>query len=189
MRTIPINLELLEHALGNNSPFVSSFLNTTTGSVVRLTASASERLALERLRDDSEYIAITPVPSRTQYQWVEAFLGTIEDQTLLAELRTAVRGPGAFLRFKTTLARHTSLYTAWVSFHRQRIHQAIEAWLSAHAIARAPEFDDSKLSFWRSTAPTDESLQTLNALGLALWPRDLGALIDLALFLARKRRG
>lgn len=187
MRTIPINLELLEYAFGNNSHLVSSFLNTTTGYVVRLTSSASERLTLERLRNDPEYIAITPVNGRTQYQWVEAFLENVEDQTLRADLIKAVRGPGAFVRFKTALARHTTLYVEWVSFYRQRLHQAIEAWLSVNALARAPESDDSKLSFWRSTTTSGASLRALEELGQTLGSHELAALIDLALFLTRKR--
>jgi hypothetical protein len=82
----------------------------------------------------TRFIRIPHEETRDAYRDMEAFIGTVGDSRLQEHLSDAIRGRGAFRRFKAALARHDAERERWFAFQTARLHQRIRGWLADEGI-------------------------------------------------------
>ena len=108
---------MLEAAMEDASLEHKYFLHTQTGEVVFLSeyddSDESKKLA-EEIDESSQYVPIERIPTHVAYQWMEDFVeNTVapRDEQAAKKLSIALRGKGAFRRFKDVLH---GVSDAWV---------------------------------------------------------------------------
>ena len=80
--------------------------------------------------DDLDLIAIDPLPAHVSYQDMADFAGLVSDPTAGRRLERAIRGKGAFRRFKDELyEEHPELVSVWHSFRDTRAQRRAVEWL------------------------------------------------------------
>ena len=85
------------------------------------------------------YLEIPPTESRDRYQDMEDFIATVQDGHKRDRLFDAIRGRGAFRRFRDVVGRYPDIEERWYQFKRARAaHRALE-WLESEGIAPACE--------------------------------------------------
>jgi hypothetical protein len=70
---------------------------------------------------------------------MEAFIETVSDPRLQDKLRDAIRGRGAFRRFKDVLAGHEAEQAKWYAFRDQRLLERVQEWLEDEGVDVAVE--------------------------------------------------
>jgi len=80
------------------------------------------------------YIAIPTADSGEGYRAMEDFIETVANQRLQSQLVYAIRGRGAFRRFKDTLLAHPDERERWFAFSAARVHERVLAWLAEEGI-------------------------------------------------------
>ncbi len=145
-RDVPVDWEALEDAFENNAPEVHSYLQLTTGEVIRVVDGLADPQMHARIAGDAGYLRVDPVSSREQYRWMERFIPMVDNGELRGRLNQAIDGKGAFRRFKDALMAHAEDRERWFVYRSERLRTFMDAWLAAHnlrAIARpvwaAPE--------------------------------------------------
>jgi hypothetical protein len=78
---------------------------------------------------NSRFIEIPQADSRQGYEDMEIFIETVSNRNLRELLQVAIRGKGAFRRFKDVLATYPQERERWFQFHNQRLHQRVLDWL------------------------------------------------------------
>jgi hypothetical protein len=149
MREVPVDWESLEDAFENNAPEVHSYLQLTTGEVLRVVDGVADPQMHVRIASDGNYLRIDPVSSREQYRWMERFIPMVEDLDLRGKLAQAIDGKGAFRRFKDVLMAYAADREKWFTFRSERLRTFMEAWLGAHAIRATPRPQ------WSEPAPSE----------------------------------
>lgn len=137
-RDVPVDWEALEDAFENNAPEVHSYLQLSTGEVLRVVDGIADPEMHARIASDPSYMRIEPVSSREQYRWMERYIPMVEDRELQARLTAAIDGKGAFRRFKDALMSHGPERERWFAFRSERLRVFMEAWLSAHGLRPVP---------------------------------------------------
>jgi hypothetical protein len=212
-REVPIDWESLEDAFENNAPEVHSYLQLTTGEVLRVVDGVADPQMHVRIASDGNYLRVDPVSSREQYRWMERFIPLVEDMELRAKLAQAIDGKGAFRRFKDVLMSYSADREKWFLFRSERLRTFMEAWLTAHAIKATPrvqwvdapaasepeappeslaptsasEGDDAKTTAGRRARSAEASREHLREILEVLTPRDLESLCAFAEFLKTRR--
>lgn len=138
VRDVPVDWESLEDAFENNAPEVHSYLQLTTGEVLRVVDGVADPQMHVRIASDGNYLRVDPVSSREQYRWMERFIPMVEDTELRTKLGQAIDGKGAFRRFKDVLMSYAADREKWFTFRSERLRTFMEAWLAAHAIHATP---------------------------------------------------
>jgi hypothetical protein len=90
------------------------------------------------------YLSIDPEPY-ADYNDMERFIWTLDDDQLAVQLDRAIRGRGAFRRFKDLLARHPQIQAAWYDFKDRQNKRRMRDWLEFHNIEPLNEIDDESL--------------------------------------------
>jgi hypothetical protein len=211
VRDVPVDWESLEDAFENNAPEVHSYLQMTTGEVLRVVDGVADPQMHVRIASDGNYLRIDPVSSREQYRWMERFIPLVEDLELRAKLGQAIDGKGAFRRFKDVLMSYAADREKWFTFRSERLRTFMEAWLAAHAIHATPrpqwsepgpsekdlapessvstsDLDEPRSSAsGRRTKSAEASREHVRELIEALGPRDLESLAAFGEFLKARR--
>jgi len=89
-------------------------------------------------------VRIVRVPrteSREGYRDMEDFIDTVEDARLADLLSSAIRGRGAFRRFKDVLLDHEPERQRWFAFKNRRDEQRVVDWLESLGIEPIVEED------------------------------------------------
>jgi hypothetical protein len=136
---LEISWEALEDAFENNAPEVHSYLQLTTGEVLRVVDGVADPAMHQRIASDTGYLRVDPVSSREQYRWMERFIAIVTETDLRGKLVQAIDGKGAFRRFKDVLMNFPADREKWFVFRTERLRACMEAWLEAHnleAVAR-----------------------------------------------------
>lgn len=124
-----IGISSLAEALEDHSAETTWWLDSATG-VIR---PQSEGLSLiEEGEEDPEkrgWIFIEPVPSSAGYGDMEDFIARVRDPRAADLLGRAIRGRGAFRRFKDTILEFEDLRAAWFAFHDARMKRRALDWL------------------------------------------------------------
>ena len=76
----------------------------------------------------TRYIRVERDDPYGDYRDMERFIGTVEDAHLRERLWNAIRGRGAFRRFKDLLARHPQVEEAWFDFKDARLQKRVANW-------------------------------------------------------------
>lgn len=155
-RDVPVDWEALEDAFENNAPEVHSYLQLSTGEVLRVVDGIADPEMHARIASDPNYMRIEPVSSREQYRWMERYIPMVEDKELQARLTAAIDGKGAFRRFKDTLMSYGPERERWFAFRSERLRVFMEAWLSAHGLRPVPRVPQS------IGAPLPEATQSIS---------------------------
>jgi len=131
-RPCPVRWDDLTAAFENNAPDVHSFLNVTTGHVLRVVdGSPGADDILARVSRDPDSIVVEPVSSRDQYRWMERFIETTEDAELRDRLTAAIDGKGAFRRFKDVLLSYPDERERWFQFRQDLLKVEMDGWLAS----------------------------------------------------------
>jgi hypothetical protein len=82
----------------------------------------------------TRYIAVPRAESRDGYRDMEDFIPTVPDHRLQDRLWRAIRGRGAFRRFKDVLANYPREQETWFTFRDARLRQRVLDWLAEEGI-------------------------------------------------------
>jgi len=89
---------------------------------------------LVRSSSPERFRRIPVADSREGYRDMEDFIETVQKNAVRMRLAQALRGKGAFRRFKDTLAGFPEEREHWFEFKRQRTNQRILDWLASEDI-------------------------------------------------------
>jgi uncharacterized protein YajQ (UPF0234 family) len=88
----------------------------------------------------TRYIALPEADSREGYRDMEAFIDTVSDARLQSRLDRAIRGRGAFRRFKDELRdAEADVEQRWYAFKQQRLEERARTWLADEGIELVTE--------------------------------------------------
>jgi hypothetical protein len=90
--------------------------------------------ALVEFAYNDRFIRIPQANSWEGYEDMEAFIETARDQHLQELLQVAIRGKGAFRRFKDVLAAYPQEGERWFQFRDERLHRRVLDWLEKEGI-------------------------------------------------------
>jgi hypothetical protein len=82
----------------------------------------------------SRFITIPPDSSHVGYRDMEDFIASVDSLHLQNQLAHAIRGRGAFRRFKDVLLETPSARERWFQFKQERVQQRILDWLESQRI-------------------------------------------------------
>lgn len=82
----------------------------------------------------TRYIEVPSQDSREGYHQIEEFIETVEEERLRERLRRAIRGRGAFGRFKDVLYEHPQQREHWHEFWEGAMRRRIHRWLEEEGI-------------------------------------------------------
>jgi hypothetical protein len=150
--TAQVKLSDLIEGMDFQSDERSSFLNLSTGEVVSITdeelRAAEAEQSLEDFPDwqhDAIRIAgeiletdcYLPLPDRFEiheYQIMERFCRSVDADDLQEDLCDAIRGRGAFRRFKDRVHAY-GIAEDWYQYRDAALREIARAWCEAHGIA------------------------------------------------------
>ncbi|UIX32013.1 UPF0158 family protein [Streptomyces sp. GQFP] len=132
LRPIAVDLEMLAMLLEGTPAESGGRLDLSTGECRPTFTDELETgfETFEKADDPERWLSVPALGSRDGYQDMELFIEGLDDAALADRLRTAIRGRGAFRRFKDVLARDER---AWRLFHRlsdERQLGRARAWLA-----------------------------------------------------------
>ena len=97
-----------------------------------------KKVLLEADRVDREfgsrYISVERDDPYQDYNDMERFIATLNDDQLQNRLWNAIRGRGAFRRFKDLIAHHPAVEEQWYAYTDARAKERLLRWLDAHDI-------------------------------------------------------
>ena len=143
MITLPngnsIDLDMLETAMEDSDLSNRYFLNLVSVEVVffsdYLGLSDEDERLLEEIDGSNDYVAIERIPSQVAYQWMVDFVDEMvapADEHADEKLYIALKGKGAFRRFKDTLHRVDDQWLQeWYQWRQKRLEDALEEWVKS----------------------------------------------------------
>ncbi len=144
-RRVPIDWADLEMALTWRSDEYDYYLDVRTGKVLAHAiwgdgedGDLSEEQVDEGLAE-GRLVEVERLPSSTEYGWMVEFDASVRDPHLRELLDVALRGRGAFRRFKDVLAGYPSERERWFAFHDARVREAMLEWLAEQDIEAATQ--------------------------------------------------
>jgi hypothetical protein len=135
-KRLTIDFEAVQMAFEDRDGDGQWFLDRDTGDVIRLTDDEDEREQGEN--SGERYIGIPYQGSEPGYRDMAEFIGSVDDNRLHALLDTAIRGSGAFRRFKDVLRDHPEERERWFALQKECIHRRIRRWLESEHIEAVP---------------------------------------------------
>src|SRR6266487_3624287 len=147
----PVKLSAIIEGMDFQSDEGRSYLNTATGEVVSITdeelRAAEHDAPLEDFpewqhdairiaRDIVEADHYVPLPDRfeiNEYRIMEHFCLSVDDEDMRDDLCDAIRGRGAFRRFKDRVQAY-GMAEAWYRYRDEALREIAVAWCEAHGI-------------------------------------------------------
>jgi hypothetical protein len=159
-RRLAIDLSELDFAFESGSTGVEFYLDLETGEFISFTEETRSAFeAMDEDEGDSEkpdlpdwlqeeveraaavesgfgtrYISVPADESNEAYRDMEDFVETVEDRRLQLRLSDAIRGRGAFRRFKDVLLGSPRERDAWFAFQNARVRRRVLDWLDSEGI-------------------------------------------------------
>ena len=109
-------------ALDSYGSACENYLDLETGEIV------STELHDEQY-EDSRYVQIEPIYPFESYTFMEEFIKTVKDTTLRKNLQMAIKGKGAFGRFKGVLRQYPGENERWLTFRENKLEEYADMWL------------------------------------------------------------
>ena len=134
LRALPVDLEELAGILAGDALSVGGRIDTKTGEVW---PQAAIEYALATGEEDDEsadperWLAVHGEGSREGYRDMELFIASVEDPGRSERLAIAIKGSGAFRRFKDELARWPGELERWHALSEERQRGRARSWLAA----------------------------------------------------------
>jgi hypothetical protein len=135
-RRVPIDRDALELALKMPLDEGRSYLDVRTGEIRR-----AEELTEEEADAglaDGILVAVEPLPSSVEYDWMAEFADAVSDARLRRALQDALGGRRPFRRFEDVLAGRPGERARWFAFHDARLRDFVREWLADNGIEPAP---------------------------------------------------
>ena len=127
VRQLNIDWTALHSAFQMNMPEVRCFLSLEDGTVVK--APPGDPMLAKVRTETDRFVPIEAVPSRIQYQWLDSFIKSVEDETVRGRMEAAVNGKGAFRRFKDILLTLPDERRRWFEFRDLLLRKRIVEWV------------------------------------------------------------
>jgi len=135
LRALPVDLEELAGILEGDPLSVGGRIDIRTGEVW---PQAAIDYVLETGEEDEDtvddrerWLAVYSEGSREGYRDMELFIASVEDPGRAGVLAIAIKGRGAFRRFKDELARWPGELERWHAFSEERQRGRARSWLAA----------------------------------------------------------
>lgn len=151
VRELTVDWPALHSAFQMSMPEVRCFLSLDTGNVLKLPPD-DPQLAEARSQIE-KYAPIETIPSRIQYQWLDDFIRSVDDEPLRERMEGAINGKGAFRRFKDILLSLPEERRRWFEFRDHKMRERIVEWVREKGVT--PQNDPPWLG---SKAPTVSAL-------------------------------
>jgi hypothetical protein len=166
-RLIVLDQETLDEEEPEDVPFEEEAESPEVGIEADLIrqALAEAREVLEH--EGTRYVEVPPEFGQTAYDDMEDFIDTVEDEGLQRVLARAIRGQGAFRRFKDVLAAESHERNRWFRFKDARLEEQIRAWLASKDIELIEEPGDRERTEQQFVEGLMQALQGLIAAALA----------------------
>jgi len=135
LRALPVDLEELAGILEGDPLSIGGRIDVRTGAVwpqaaIEYAVETGEEE--EETADDPErWLAVHGEGSREGYRDMELFIASVEDPGRAERLAIAIRGRGAFRRFKDELACWPGELERWHAFSEERQRGRARSWLAA----------------------------------------------------------
>lgn len=136
----PIDWDELEAVFDWNDPERHAFLDRKTGELLVWSEFDPEEVAEleDRVDGDPErYARLEPPGARQEWGWMADFADAVDESRLSELLWLALRGRGAFRRFKDVLARDPALRERWFEHRAAKMRQALQGWLEEEGVIPA----------------------------------------------------
>lgn len=91
---------------------------------------------------DTRFIAIPDVHTFDGYKDMVRFIGTVSNQRLQERLDWAIRGKGAFRRFKDVLYDYPDWRERWFQFRDERMYKRVLYWLETIGVEPMEDTDE-----------------------------------------------
>ncbi|HEY3341617.1 MAG TPA: DUF6429 family protein [Anaerolineae bacterium] len=200
MNRINIDWTDLSHAFESGSSEVRFFFDRQTGKVITLTDETlhyaetppynplpdwMQNAVWEaaQVRDDcgKRYIPIPTADTADEYRDLEAFISTVNSPAVQSQLWRAIRGSGAFHRFKEALLEHPSERQRWFAYREGRTLARMTQWLASIDIEPANPLQPPTVPGSEGQEPLDEQAErqelieelTLLLLHLCSWEENM----------------
>ncbi|MDE3088535.1 MAG: hypothetical protein KGJ80_04010 [Chloroflexota bacterium] len=140
MKRVRVDWDGLELAFNDASGMADYFLDTETGEVVMISDAAMSADEVERIRDmidaddSGRFVRVPRNESGEGYEDMEEFVATVPNARARDLLQRAIRGRGAFRRFKDTLVEFPKERERWFRFQDERLRERIREWLEEEKI-------------------------------------------------------
>ena len=82
----------------------------------------------------TRFLRLPEADARAGYTDMETFIATVASARLRERLGAAIRGRGAFRRFKDVLAGHPAERERWLAFKDGRVRERVRDWLASEGI-------------------------------------------------------
>jgi len=115
-----------------NMPEVRCYLCLETGKVMKLPPGDQGHATIQS--EPTRYAAVEAIPSRIQYQWLDEFIKSIEDDTVRARMEAAINGKGAFRRFKDILLTLPEERRRWFEYRDVAMRTRISDWVREQGV-------------------------------------------------------
>lgn len=136
----PIDWDELEAVFDWNDPERHAFLDRTTGELLVWSEFDPEEVSDLEDRVDAEparYARIEPPGARQEWGWMADFADEVDDPRMQELLWVALRGRGAFRRFRDVLTSDPALRERWFEWRAERMRQALQGWLEEEGVVPA----------------------------------------------------
>lgn len=133
----PVSLNDLADQLEQAGFEWHTFLNTKTGEFESYHPDFSDDDADPERFESEEYIALPTQYDIHEYRIMEAFALEVRDPRKRDALLYALRGNGAFRRFKDALI-DMNIAEAWYDYRNRAFHMIAKEWCEEHDIAYHP---------------------------------------------------
>jgi hypothetical protein len=130
LRSIPVDLEELTSMVEGDPRWGGGRIDLNTGECWP-GDSGYDRDDLDEDEDSDRWLYVDCDGSRASYRDVELFIATVDDPTIVDRLEIAIRGKGAFRRFKDVLSRWPDELQRYFLMSSERQRGRARAWLAA----------------------------------------------------------
>jgi len=130
---LKIDLSDLMEAFESGSGEAEWYLDRDSGEVIMVV----EGMPIDERDIDLEeerYLSVPTISSRGSYAIMEEFIATVKDDGVRTDLEDAIKGKGAFRRFKDVLNHYPEDRKRWFAFKEAAVMQEIMAWLAEEDI-------------------------------------------------------
>lgn len=126
-----VDLRALAEALRDSSPDHQWWFDPRTGEVEHWSELVGEELGLDH-PDDRGLRMIEPIGSGAAYGDMADFVDRVADARTRERLARAIKGRGAFRRFRDVLDELPEERQAWFAFRDARMERRALEWLAEH---------------------------------------------------------
>jgi hypothetical protein len=140
------------------------FLDTATGTVVTMYGEDDDDP--EQEHDPATRVDLPRLTSRDEYEWMADFAESLVDDEIKERLRLALRGQGAFGRFKHVLDGDLDLRDAWFAARQRAMLAYVQRWLEREGIDAelAPPLPDPAPATRAQVGKRDSEIDLLDLL-------------------------